>query len=484
MNKHETIEGTHIVAEYRQKSRFHLGSWYLPAFRSPVTQIAMVGLICFMCPGMFNALTSLGGGGQLDPYAQTNANVALYTTFAVFGFFAGSVNNYIGSKWTIFAGTFGYVLYASSFLSYTYNGNSGFVIASGAILGVCAAMLWCGQGTIMMSYPVESEKGRFIAIFWAIFNMGAVIGSAIAAGLNWASTAGATYGTYVAFIVLMFTGCIIAFCLKSSSKIIRHDGTPVEPPMHMTAWQELRGVWDTIVSEPLIITLFPLFFASNWFYTYQFNDFNGGYFNIRTRAFNSIFYWLSQIFGAGLFGLALDWTRFTRRTRALWCWGVIFSLIMIVWGGGYAFERQTCRDCPVPNQELGDNKGMDVHDSGYGPLIVLYLFYGLMDAMWQTYAYWIMGSLTNDTRRLAYYAGMYKGIQSAGAAVVFRMDAVKLPYSTMFGSSWGLCAASLVCALPLIYIRIRNTEAATLLPRQEAAIEHNNDNTLNEKAVC
>ena len=37
---------------------------------------------------------------------------------------------------------------------------------------------------MMMAYPTETQKGVFIGIFWAIFNLGAVIGSAVAFGAN------------------------------------------------------------------------------------------------------------------------------------------------------------------------------------------------------------------------------------------------------------------------------------------------------------
>jgi drug/metabolite transporter (DMT)-like permease len=54
-----------------------------------------------------------------------------------------------------------------------------FNIFAGALLGVCAALLWTAQGTIMISYPLEEEKGKFFAWFWGIFNMGSVIGSLV-----------------------------------------------------------------------------------------------------------------------------------------------------------------------------------------------------------------------------------------------------------------------------------------------------------------
>lgn len=66
----------------------------------------------------------------------------------------------------------------------------GFVIAAGAILGICAGLLWTAQGSLILSYPTEIQKGRFISIFWTIFNLGAVIGAAVSLGLNFHSSVG------------------------------------------------------------------------------------------------------------------------------------------------------------------------------------------------------------------------------------------------------------------------------------------------------
>jgi hypothetical protein len=55
----------------------------------PLTQVSILGLVCFMCPGMFCALTGLGGGGQVNPTNQANASTSVYSTFAFFGFFSG-----------------------------------------------------------------------------------------------------------------------------------------------------------------------------------------------------------------------------------------------------------------------------------------------------------------------------------------------------------------------------------------------------------
>lgn len=121
----------------------------------------------------------MGGGGQVDTIVANNANTALYSTFAVVGFFAGTITNTLGVKIALSFGGLGYCIYIAAFLCYSHTQNEGFNIFAGALLGVCAGLLWTAQGAIMMSYPGEAAKGRYISYFWMIFNLGAVIGSLV-----------------------------------------------------------------------------------------------------------------------------------------------------------------------------------------------------------------------------------------------------------------------------------------------------------------
>lgn len=68
-----------------------------------------------------------------------------------------------------------------------------------------------------------------------------------------------------------------------------------------------------------------------------------------------------------------------------------------------------------------------------------------------------MGALTNNGRKLANFAGFYKGIQSAGQAVAFRIDALEVPFMNEFASNWGLLAGSLLLAAPVIWFKVRDT---------------------------
>lgn len=168
-----------IGPAWMYKPLFKIGKWEAPYFASPEMQLYLVSFVCFLCPGMFNAVSGLGGGGQINTHDVNNANTALYSTFAVVGFFAGSIANRIGLRLTLSLGGFGYFLYVASLLSYNINENAGFLVFAGALLGVCAGLLWCAQGAVMLSYPHEHEKGKYIAIFWVIFNLGGVIGSLV-----------------------------------------------------------------------------------------------------------------------------------------------------------------------------------------------------------------------------------------------------------------------------------------------------------------
>ena len=83
-------------------------------------------------------------------------------------------------------------------------------------------------------------------------------------------------------------------------------------------------------SDPYIILLFPFFWASNWFYTYQLNCYQLFMFNTRTRSFTGLWYWLAQIIGAIIFGWFLDFKGLTRRNRAIAGWGVLFVIVNAV----------------------------------------------------------------------------------------------------------------------------------------------------------
>lgn len=436
-------------AEIYERPRGWRGLYYHPA-----TQVCLVGFVCFMCPGMFNAVNGLGAAGQVDATTSANANSALYATFAFFAFFSGSVHNVLGPRLCLLLGTWGYSLYIASYLATNIHPDADdFIVVAGAILGVCAALIWTAEGSLMMAYPTEAQKGTFISYFWAIFNLGSVVGSSVAFGSNYNSTANKVgNGTYIVFLVLSLTGVVLPLFLADPYKMIRTDGTRVAPIRYPSWKTEFISLFVALKTDPWIVLLFPMFFASNYFYTWQFNDYNGALFNIRTRSLNNFVYWTAQIFGSFFIGhFVLDLRRFRRRVRAFMGWSIVVVLVFAVHLWSYYYQLTYTRTSDPPTAVK-----MDIHDPGYPAHVWLMIFYGLLDSMWQTTAYWLMGAMSNDPAKLAVFTGFYKCFQSAGSAVVWRLDAVQKPYMDIFISTWVLAAAGMICAFPLVYVRVKD----------------------------
>ncbi|RLV95354.1 hypothetical protein JA1_000993 [Spathaspora sp. JA1] len=460
---HENIELTHHTKEEIEAD----GKWYnkeinLLGFKfrysSGMTQIVMLAFVIFMTPGMFNALSGIGVSIG-DQVTANNANVALYSTFATIGFFGGTICNIIGVRLSLMVGGTGYALYAGSLLAFNHTECKWFVILAGAVLGVCAAILWAAQGTIIMSYPTESTKGRAIMVFWVIFNMGGVIGSIIPLVNNLQNqTKAANDGTFIAFIILMCLGSVIASFMLPMSKVYKADGTKVSSAKQPYWKDELIALGKLLINEPRILLMFPMFFASNWFYTYQFNNVNRARFNLRTRSLNSLLYWLAQMLGAVIIGSILDWQKFRRSVRAKLGFIFLFVTSMAIWGGGLKFQLAYTRESAEAVPPL--ITPLDFTDAGYVGPVFLYIFYGMFDAIFQSYIFWVLGALSNNPKKTALYAGFYKGIQSAGAAIAWRLDAIAVSYMVLFSSSWALCQGSLLIAAPLIFYYIKDTTTA------------------------
>jgi hypothetical protein len=67
-----------------------------------------------------------------------------------------------------------------------------------------------------------------------------------------------------------------------------------------------------------------------------------------------------------------------------------------------------------------------------------------------------MGALSNSGRRSANYVGFYKGIQSAGAAVMWSLDSHHMSFMSEFASNWGLLLVSIAFATPVVLLKIKD----------------------------
>ncbi|TQN71792.1 UNC93-like protein [Colletotrichum shisoi] len=443
-------------------------------YSHPWTQIILISFICFCLPGMYNALTGLGGSGQVDSTVAANATVALLSTTAVAAlFFVGPILALVGPKIAFLIGGWTYALYSGSLLNFNHNANGPFVIAAGAILGIGSSFIWIVQGAIMTTYVHESQKGRAIAVFWIIFNLGGGVGSLAAFGLNFSSTTGTVNdATYIALMAIMLFGWALGIFICSPKRIRLaqlHAATETEN-------HSMRGLLDMAVATLCnwrVACMLPLFFCANVFYSYQQNNVNGMTFNIRTRSLNGALYWMAQMFGGLLIGLLLDLPMLKRPGRARLGWALLFVTGMVTWGGGYQFQKwQDARHAQGLIQDVDYTQG----SISTGP-IFLYIFYGAYDSLWQSYCYWLMGTQSNSTGRAAVLVGAYKAFQAAGGAMAWRINAQHTSAMTQLAMNWGLSIGSLVLALPTVLAVTKSTSVT-----EEAGAEAPSEKT-EEKMV-
>lgn len=295
------------------------------------------------------------------------------------------------------------------------------------------------HGMVVMSYPEEKNKARAFAVTWSLLSIGATLGALIPLiqNLHNADTSGVNTGTYVGFLIVMLVGVVISLSLCSPRSVRRNDGSPLENFKQTDFKTEIIGI-AKLVKDWRIMMLVPGFFASNFFYSYQFGM-NAFYFSLRTRSLNSLIYWLTQVLGTFFLSLILDSSKFDRRKRGIIGTTIVSIFVMTTWAGGAAFQKGFTRQSTPPN--------VDWTDSNFGGPFVLYFMYGMSDAMYQSLCYWIMGALTNENYLLARYAGLYKGVQSAGAAISFGIDASGVPFINELAANFAMMGFS----IPLMF---------------------------------
>lgn len=422
-------------------------------YNSPLVQVVIMSFICFLCPGMFNALNAMGGAGQVNREVSNNTNTGLYCTFIVFGVLGGAIVNLLGIRWTIFISGLTYSLYTASYIYLNHSGDGAFTISTGPILGIGAGILWSAQGMIMMSYPDENHKGRYISIFWVIFNLGGVIGGIVPFVVNFNQGKDAPAkplidAGYIVFVVLESLGAVSALLLAPPENVVRDDGSHVVLMKYTDVRYEALEILRLFMNKWMLL-LVPMSVVSNFFYSYQWGAFNGSLFTVRTRGLNSMLYWASQMIAAYAISFLHDARSASRRQRGLSSLALTTILANVMWGCTLFFQLRYTHGPLVDSGKTTDYPGglIDFVESkrAAGP-IILYCFMGIVDALWQSFAYWLIGTMTNDSQMLARYAGFYKGMQSLGATVAWQLDAHSIPLMTQLIINWVM----LVFAVPFM----------------------------------
>ncbi|KAG9320929.1 hypothetical protein KVV02_001734 [Mortierella alpina] len=406
-------------------------------------QIVLMGIICFGTIGMFNAMSSIGNAGRHSPTAQNLAITSSSIAYIIGFLLAGGTHNMIGPRLCVVFGGITFVLYAGSMMLAQDNDSSSVYPAlAGILLGLGAGLIWVTQGAMMMSYPTEDNKGKYIACFFAIFNLGAVLGSVLPLALNSRENMDpddVSSNTYIVYMVIMGVSTLLAVFLARPSTIVRDNGEPVTVAKFAGLKAEGLAILSVFCDWRMLL-LIPAFFFSNFSYTYQFNDFNGFNFNIRTRSLNSLIFWVAQIIGALVIGYLLDRIPVKRPKRAKLGLLVIALLFMATWIAALMMQlKHKWERKALQRKELIDYG----HGTNYTGLLAIYAMFGFCDAAFAVYCYWLMGALSNKHDELSRYAGFFKSIQSLGSAVAAPLDLAQTPLLAYLITNWILCAISI-----------------------------------------
>ena len=96
------------------------------------------------------------------------------------------------------------------------------------------------------------------------------------------------------------------------------------------------------------------------------------------------------------------------------------------------------------------------------------------DACYQAFAYWTTSSLSDDPFTIARITGVFKAVQSSGAAGSYGMDARLTPLFNEHLASWILCAFSFI---PAFFV-VRDIKAEEVEDQETTFVKDEKDGAI------
>ncbi|PBK60011.1 hypothetical protein ARMSODRAFT_1026905 [Armillaria solidipes] len=132
---------------------------------------------------------------------------------------------------TFLVGSMGYGLAIN-----IHSNTGGFVIAAGAILGICARLLRTTLGSLMTAYPTETQQGKIITISGSIFDLGHWCHWSVCCCWEKLDIHGRStlliMGHTLEFLILTLIGVLIPMLMANPNKMIRSNVAKVTTPQY------------------------------------------------------------------------------------------------------------------------------------------------------------------------------------------------------------------------------------------------------------
>jgi hypothetical protein len=403
----------HSPAESEQPRSFHTKT---PFFRTTLFQILVVGICAFCAPGIWSAMNGLGVGGSQSPDLVNAANALLYAFMTVTCFAGPWVTNVIGFRWTLAIGSLGYPLYAAGLYVNNRFGTTWFVYFGATACGISAGLFWSVEGAIATGYPEAHKRGRYIATWFTFRNFGNVIGGAVSLGINHNinKKGKVGYQTYWGFIAIQCLGFFLGLLLSNPDQVVRDDGTHISAPRGILWRTEAREMWRLMKSKSILL-LVPLFWYFGWIQAYP-GTYLATYFTVRSRALGSFLSAIVGTLATWLGGSLVDlpWHK-SRQVRAVTTFALIAALNSATWIWAVYIQNEYRHTLPV--LDWGVQKAFG---RGFG----VYMFERISLGMVENYIYWCIGNLSDSPGDQIRYSSLLRGIETAGVAVGFGVQAV------------------------------------------------------------
>lgn len=170
--------------------------------------------------------------------------------------------------------------------------------------------------------------------------------------------------------------------LVKPDKVRRADGTPIAIFKSLTVGEEIRGAlkcfkdWRILlIAEAIFCCEFPLSIIP---------AVNASHFNARTRALNSLCFYVISPPLCILISWMLDWKKYDRRTRGFYTIVFVYIVLIASWAGLFGFLTSSKWSA------LAAAGGADWTEDGYGGPLIMFMCFGGVYTLHQFLVMWIM----------------------------------------------------------------------------------------------
>ncbi|GKT42920.1 UNC93-like protein [Colletotrichum spaethianum] len=294
-------------------------------------------------------------------------------------------------------------IYSASLYTNNRYGTEWFVYVGSAACGITAGVFWAAEGAIMISYPEDHKRGRYLAYWLAYRNVRAP-----------------KINSEERYTNKMQGGSIVGGAINLAfKKVQRQDGRKVSKAERIPTVAEIKEVAKILVRKDFLLVThqsFPFFFYATFLLSYA-GSYLSLYFSVRSRALASLVSALAQITANFFFGHFLDWTKFTVNQRAR----IAYVGMMALFGGTWVWATVIQREYGLKAPAL------DWVDTGFGRGWALYILLQVNFALAYNYGYWLAGYMARDTAEIIRFTSTVRAVEAAGGAVASGISSTHAP---------------------------------------------------------